>query len=160
MLINHGTIKIEAFESLQDLNAFRFNLYNKYLIIDSGIGSDVNAIYKRIGLAINKIDKKPKDAKVELRNMATAIDNVWNNVSPELLCFCAFIKKIDGRIITNKDLTETSILQINKQVIDSGLPMGKVWGFLEYVKKKFTMNSKRSSQRGRERATMREHTGT
>lgn len=136
MEIKHNGLNLVMYDSLQDLNSFRFHVYTFYSIIDSGIGADTNAIYRRIALTIDKIDKDPSGAKQELRNMATAIQNIEENISPEMMCFCAYIKSINGKPVTNDDLDQKGLELLRKRLDQKYLPVGKIWDFLDFVKKK------------------------
>ena len=68
ILFNNRTI--EVYDSIEELPIVNFQKYNKYLLIDSGIGSDVDSIDEHI-VKIAKLIKKEDSQKAmqELLNM-------------------------------------------------------------------------------------------
>lgn len=136
MEIKYGHTIISLYDSLQDLSAFRFHVYTMNLLIDADIGGDTSAIMRRLATILQKIDVDPEGAKQEVLNMSTAISNIENNISPEMRCFCAFIKSINGKAITEGDLNESGIDEIIELIRIKKVPMGVIWDALEFIKKK------------------------
>ncbi|MGL5979408.1 MAG: hypothetical protein ACRCZY_00735, partial [Phocaeicola sp.] len=55
--------KVEIYDSIDELPIRNFHKYNKYLLVDSGVGSDLNDINTKISLIQNYIEKDLYKAK-------------------------------------------------------------------------------------------------
>lgn len=105
---------IRVYDSIDEMPIVNFQKYNKYLLIDSGIGSDANDIDAHI-VNIAKYIKAndSKNALQELQNMRQNIYMVNSGISPKYLAFAALIHDIDGKIVT--DLSDDNL----KAIIDN-----------------------------------------
>ena len=65
--------KLEIFDSIDELNIRRFQKYNKYMLIDSGVGSDLQDIIDHIEKAKIYIKSNPNLAYIELDNLKQAM---------------------------------------------------------------------------------------
>ncbi len=101
---NQHTVIID--DSIEDLPITRFNLYNLNLMKDAGIGSDLQDFDKRVYRVLELMKTDYAKGAKELINMQQAVHFVMKNVSPKMLAFVALIRKIDGREITDTDLSE------------------------------------------------------
>ena len=105
--------KIKLYDSIDEMPIINFQKYNKCVLIDSGLGSDVDSVDSHIvniAKYINKGDKK--NAMQELQNMRQNMHMVVSNVSPKNLAFAALIHSIDGK--EQKDLSDAHL----KEIID------------------------------------------
>jgi hypothetical protein len=123
---------VRIFDSIDELPITRFHKYNKYLLIDSRIGSDLNDVLARIDRAIRYIGSNKELAVVELENMKQAMFLINETICPRHLAFAALVDSIDGKRIT--DLSDESM----QGVVDT---LGKtktnfIDRFIETVKKK------------------------
>ncbi|MCL5459663.1 hypothetical protein M3M33_13595, partial [Loigolactobacillus coryniformis] len=64
---------VELFDSIDELPVMRFHKYNKMLLIDSGIGSDLADVDNHIERAIRFCRTKPDLAAAELDNLRQSI---------------------------------------------------------------------------------------
>lgn len=131
VVINNKVLKL--YDSIDEMPIVNFQKYNKYLLIDSGIGSDADDIDKHI-VKIAKFIKASdtKKALQELQNMRQNIYMINNSVSPKYLAFAALIYSINGREVTDlSDENLKSILSDLKNVKHSWLI-----SLLEKLKKK------------------------
>ncbi|MEG0579286.1 MAG: hypothetical protein RR490_05165 [Niameybacter sp.] len=115
-IINGHILKI--YDSIDELPIQNFQKYNKLLLIDSGIGSDIDSIDAHM-LTLGKYIRSNELNKAiqELQNMRQNMFMVVENISPRYMAFAALIAEIDGRKVT--DLSEDnlkSILELLKQV--------------------------------------------
>lgn len=124
--------EVRIFDSIDELPIVRFHKYNKYLLIDSGIGSDLNDVLSRIDRAIRYIGNNKELAVVELENMKQAMYLINETICPRHLAFAALVESIDGKKIT--DLSDESM----QGVIDklSKAKVNFIDRFIETVKKK------------------------
>lgn len=92
---------VEIYDAIEELPIRRFHKYNKYLLVDSGVGSDLNDINTKIEMIQHYIDKDPHKAKIELENMRQAMYLISQGVHVRHLAFMALVKSIDGKEITD-----------------------------------------------------------
>lgn len=133
ILINKKIVRV--YDSIDEMPIVNFQKYNKYLLIDSGIGSDADDIDAHI-VKIAKYIKSNNNRKAlqELQNMRQNIYMVNSEISPKYLAFAALIHSVDGKEVN--DLSDDGLkklLQGLKEVKHS-----KVIDFLLWLKKKVT----------------------
>ena len=133
LLINKKIVRV--YDSIDEMPIVNFQKYNKYLLIDSGIGSDADDIDAHI-VKIAKYIKSNNNKKAlqELQNMRQNIYMVNSEISPKYLAFAALIHSVDGKEVN--DLSDDGLkklLQDLKEVKHS-----KVVDFLLWLKKKVT----------------------
>lgn len=133
LIINKKIIRV--YDSIDEMPIVNFQKYNKYLLIDSGIGSDTDDIDAHI-VKIAKYIKSNNSGKAlqELQNMRQNIYMVNSEISPKYLAFAALIHSVDGKEVN--DLSDDGLkklLQGLKEVKHS-----KVIDFLMWLKKKVT----------------------
>ena len=112
-----------------------FQKYNKYLLIDSGIGSDADDIDAHITRIARFIkSNNAKKALQELQNMRQNMYMVNNEISPRYLAFAALIHSIDGKEINDlsDDGLKNTLAELKK------IKHSKIIDFLTWLKKKVT----------------------
>ena len=124
--------KVEIFDSIDELNIRRFQKYNKYMLIDSGVGSDLQDIIDHIEKAKIYIKANPQLAYVELENMKQAMYLATEEISPKYMAFAVLVNKIDD--VPADDLTDAGL----KRVLDALSDVKKTWidRVIDLVKKK------------------------
>lgn len=109
--------RLELYDSIDEMPIINFQKFNKYLLIDSGIGSDVEDIDRHILKIAKLIKADPTKAMQELQNMRQNIYMVASEISPKHLAFTALIHSIDGkRVFDYSDENLKSILSGLQQV--------------------------------------------
>lgn len=128
--INKHTVEI--YDSIDELPINRFQRYNKYLLIDSGVGSDLQDVLDHIDRAKIYIKSNPSMAITELDNMKQAVYLVSEQISPKYMAFAVLVSNIDGQPMD--DLTDAGL----QRVLDILKEAKKSWidGILHSVKKK------------------------
>lgn len=94
--IKLGKHDIEIYDSIDQLPVIRFHKYNKMLLIDSGVGSDLSDVDNHIERAMRFCKSKPDMAIAELENLRQNIYLIQSGVSPKHLAFCVLVVSIDG----------------------------------------------------------------
>lgn len=124
---------IEMYDSIDDLPIARFHKYNKMLLVDAGIGSDIADFDRHIEKAIiyNRTNK-PEELAKELENMRQNVYFVQSNISPRFMAFAVLIKSINGRAFY--DLSDDGLQAVLAEIADA--PNKQVTALLEAVKKK------------------------
>lgn len=114
------TVKINKkviclYDSIDELPILNFQKYNKYLLIDSGIGSTVDDIDTHI-LKIARFIKEDnkKKAILELQNMRQNMYMINSEISPKYLAFACLVHSIDGKI--NEDLSDEGLKGILEKI--------------------------------------------
>lgn len=114
--INIGKHNVEIYDAIEELPMLRFHKYNKMLLIDAGIGSDLADFDRHIEKAmIYARSKTPELTAVELDNLRQNVYFIQNNLSPRHLAFAVLVTKIDGEEITDisDDALQKTIERLN-----------------------------------------------
>lgn len=126
-------MNVELYDSIEDLPIMRFHKYNKMLLVDAGVGSDLSDFDRHIEKVIRYLNSPtPNMATVELENMRQNIYFIQSEVSPRHLAFAVLVKSINGK--PRNDLSDDGLQQtmsLFKDVADS-----EITARLEAVKKK------------------------
>lgn len=128
-----GTILVN--ESIKELPISRYTDFNKYIIQDTGIGSDVHAIMKHFALldsflAAGKID----DARRERLNLHFNFVVAINKINITHISFAVLIKSINGQAID--DYSERGLERVCQTIGEIGVGRQELEGILSDVKKK------------------------
>lgn len=123
---------VELFDSIDELPVMRFHKYNKMLLIDSGIGSDLADVDNHIERAIRFCRTKPDLAAAELDNLRQSIYFIQTDLSPKHLAFCVLVKSVDGKPCN--DLSDDALQNLLKLFADA--PHVELTAQIEAVKKK------------------------
>ncbi len=129
--INNKVILV--YDNVDDMPIINFQKYNKYLLIDSGIGSDVDDIDSHI-VKIAKYIKADdrKKALAELQNMRQNMYMVNCEISPKYMAFAALIHSVDGKEVT--DLSDDGLKNLLQDIKE--IKHSVVAEFLQWLKKK------------------------
>ena len=131
IILNKKVIKL--YDSIDEMPIINFQKYNKYLLIDSGVGSDVddlNSHIVKVAQAIKAGDNKK--ALLELQNMQQNIAMVNSEISPRYLAFAALIHSIDGKELV--DLSDEGLRETLNNIKE--IRHSKLVDFLVWLKKK------------------------
>lgn len=128
-----GKHTVELYDAIEELPMQRFHKYNKMLLIDAGIGSDLADFDRHIEkAAIYARSKTPELAAVELDNMRQNIYFIQTALSPRHLAFAVLIKSIDGKDCN--DLSDDGLQKVVDMFAD--VPIKDVTAEFMAVKKK------------------------
>ena len=131
LIINKKTVKV--YDSIDEMPIVNFQKYNKYLLIDSGIGSDADDIDAHITRVAKFIKaNNSKKALQELQNMRQNMYMVNNEISPKYLAFAALIQSVDGKEIS--DLSDDSLKNTLNDI--KVIKHSTIVDFLVWLKKK------------------------
>lgn len=128
-----GKHTVEYYDTIDELPIIRFHRYQKFLLIDAGIGSDINSFDQRIEKTRHfLIAGKPEKARQELENLRQCVYMIQTGLNPQHLAFAALVTKLDGKDCT--DLSEDALKNLTKVLED--VPVKEVAARLDAVKKK------------------------
>lgn len=109
-----GTHDVETYDDIESLPVTRFHRYNKMLLVDAGIGSDIADFDRHMEKAARYLRAgDTENAARELDNMRQNVYMVIHGLSPRHLAFAALVKSIDGEArddLSDEGLRETSAL--------------------------------------------------
>ena len=109
---------VEYYDSIEDLPIVRFHKYNKMLLIDAGLGSDLTDFDAHIEKAVAFIQSGDKDnATNELNNLRKAVYFIQNGLSPKYLAFAALVSKVDGN--ETNDLSDDGLRSVVDTLADT-----------------------------------------
>ena len=132
--------KVLLYDSIEELPITRFHKYNKMILVDAGIGSDLaglDRLIERVARYVKKNDLK--NAEAELENMRQNVYFIQNNISPRYLAFAALVKSVDG--VSCDDLSDDGLQKIVNMLSDENHK--EVTDHLDSVKKKNRFRAKR-----------------
>ena len=126
---------IKLYDSIDEMPIENFQRYNKYVIIDAGLGSDIDSVDEHIvqvAKLINAGDKKK--AMQELQNMRQNLHMIVSSISPKYMAFAALIYSIDEKKIENQ--SDTSLQELLSDLKE--LEHGSILNILYELKKKLS----------------------
>ena len=135
-MLKLGKHTVEFFESIDSLPFNRFNSFNKFVMLDAELGSDVIAFDTKIFQFLGK--EMIKEATGELYNLRNTYHNVMTENNVRGLAFACLIRKIDGEKVD--DYSIDNLRTILDKLSSWGLEIGHVRETTDTIKK----NSKRN----------------
>ena len=128
-----GKLSLEIYDSIEDLPIERFNKFNKYMLVDSGIGSDAGSVIGNITKAVQYIRAKDdKSATETLINTIQGINMISEGINFSHLSFAVLVKSIDG--VDRSDITDDGVLETSRLL--GGINVKVLDGLLESAQKK------------------------
>lgn len=124
---------VVLYDSIDELPMLRFHKYNKMLLVDAGVGSDLSDFDRHIEKVIRYLNSPTLNmATVELENMRQNVYFIQSEISPRYLSFAVLVKSIDGNPCN--DLSDDGLQKIVDLFAD--VPNAELTAHLEAVKKK------------------------
>ena len=124
--------KLEFYDTIDKFPLERFNAFNKYVMLDTELGSTVQDFDKTVIRIAEFMNKEMKEeANRELQNLRFVLNNVLSGNNTKGLAYACTIKKIDGVLLD--DFSEDNLKRILKEL---DLTVGEVEEHNSEVKKK------------------------
>lgn len=128
-----GTHDVEMYDAIDELPIVRFHKYQKFLLIDSGIGGTMADFDKRIEKMRRYCMLKDTDnAQKEMENLRQCVYMMQNGIQPQHLSFATLVTSVDG--VRCDDITDDGLQKTLALLADA--PNGNVADQLDSVKKK------------------------
>lgn len=125
---------VEIYDTIEDLPIKRFHKYNKLLLIDSGIGTDLADVDRHISRAQLFIKKNDVESAVtEMENLRQNIYFVQSEISPRFMAFAVLVKSVDGQQFD--DISDDGLKKIVENVFGD-MSKKDLTASFEEVKKK------------------------
>lgn len=126
------------FKSINELPIKRFQLTQKYSLIDSGVGSTLNDVLRHFSRLDQFIEVKDYDSIVaERENLLMNYQFLMTEEYIKSYVFASLIKSIDG---VNVDITDDNIDEYVQMLEDSDLTISQVEHITESQKKSLMSN--------------------
>lgn len=128
-----GKHTVEMYDTIEDLPIVRFHKYQKLLLIDAGIGADINAFDQRIEKTRRFLmDGKTDKAQQELENLRQSVFLIQSGINPKHRAFAALVAKLDG--VECGDVSDDGLAKLTEMLNDA--PESELTAQLDAVKKK------------------------
>lgn len=128
-----GKHTVEMYDAIDELPIVRFHKYQKFLLVDAGIGSDIAAFDQRIEKTRRFLMAgKTEQAQKELENLRQSVFLIQNGINPQHRAFAVLVTKIDGRECN--DISDDALAGITETLHDA--PAKELTAQLDAVKKK------------------------
>lgn len=125
--------KVTIYDSIDELPMVRFHKYSKMLLVDAGVGSDINDFDAHIERAVRYIRKgDTENGAKELENLRQNVYLILQEQSVKDLSFACLVKEIDGK--ERDDLSEDGLADVLRTL--GGVPRREMADSLESAKKK------------------------
>lgn len=125
--IRIGKHKVTFYDAIAELPITRFHVYNKMLLVDSGVGSDITDFDSHIERVIAFLQKKDNESAIkEMQNLRQNIYLIQQALSPKHMAFAALIADIDGKPcdnISDEGLKETLAKIANEKITEIDKPL-------------------------------------
>ena len=128
-----GKHTVEFYDTIEELPIVRFHKYQKLLLVDAGVGSDISSFDQRLLKAREFIGAgKAEQAQRELENLRQCVYMIQTELSPKHRAFAVLVTKLDGKECN--DIGDDALVAITATLND--VPEEELTAQLEAVKKK------------------------
>ena len=149
-----GEHSVVMFDSIEELPIVRFQKYNKMLMLDAGLGSDLTALDAHLARVGEFIKAGETDnAAREIDNLRQTLFNVQNGLTPHFMSLIPLMAEVDGEPLT--DLSDENIQAVYDRLKD--VTMKAYEGAASEVKKKIEAELKAYFNQGGESAASKEY---
>ena len=149
-----GTHRVVMYDSIEELPIVRFQKYNKMLLLDAGLGSDVAVLDAKLA-RVSEFMKAGdmQNAVAEIDNLRQTLFNVQNGLTPHFMSLIPLMAEVDGEPLT--DLSDENIQAVYDRLKD--VTMKAYEGAASEVKKKIESELKAYFNQGVESVTSKEY---
>ena len=141
--IDTGKHVIKLYDSVDELPIGAYQRYNKFLLIDAGIGSSIDDFDAHIVKLAKLIGNNEREkAAQELQNMRQNLYMINANISPKYMAFAALVYSIDGQKI--EAVSDDDYGELLAKIQE--MPHSLLTKTLDRHKKKLQTSSKPTSQ--------------
>ena len=128
-----GKHRVEMHDDISQLPVKRYHVFNRMLLVDAGIGSDISDFDRHLERIMAYTRKEQRENLLaEVKNLRQSVYFVLNGINPKLMAFACLVTKIDGTAYD--DLTDEGLRKVVAVLND--VPIADVTASSEAVKKK------------------------
>jgi hypothetical protein len=133
--VNFRQMKLKLYNGIDEMPMQRYMMFQKYALIDSGVGSSLQDFDTHITTALGyiQLDDKQKAAQ-ELQNLRQNIVFIIDKISPKHYSFIALIHSINGKEIGY--LSDDSLMEIHQRLLKASAKEEEVDDRINDFKKK------------------------
>lgn len=125
--------EVVLYDAPEDMPIVRFHKFSKYMLIESGVGSDMAAMDRHIAKLIALNTKGNRDElDTELRNMRQCMAMMYEGFDGKSLALASLVKSVDGK--ARDDISEEGLRETAKMF--SEVSIGRLTEWLLGIKKK------------------------
>lgn len=107
-----GGHEVVIYDNIEDLPIRRFQKFNKMMLIDSGIGSDLTDYSRHIQrLMVYNTKGDREKIQIELQNLQQNLQFITSELSPRFMAFACLVQSIDGKPQTIDDDNLKTIIE-------------------------------------------------
>ncbi len=129
--------KVVLYDSIKEISAERDHEMERLFLLDSGVGSTMNSVYKHHSLINQNLSNgKVQEAIEEQRNLMNNYYMIIKGLDVNSFCIIPMIKSINGEEVN--DFSENNLKTTIKFLSDNGLTKSMILSEINQVKKKFT----------------------
>lgn len=131
--IKLGQHKVVMYNAIDELPMVRFHKYNKMLLVDAGLGSDLSAVDAHIERVVRyiKADRR-QEAAQEMENLRQNIYLTMQQLTPRNLAFAVLVKELDSKPCD--DISDEGLQKVVDALMD--VPVKEMTAEMDAVKKK------------------------
>jgi hypothetical protein len=127
--------KLKLYKSAEELPVLRYSRFQKYQIIESGIGSNIEAVSNHFAKVFEFFaHSMHEEAFNETKNMFYNFNNLLEGNNIQSMSFACLVHSIDGVPFT--DVTESGLEELLVKLDTIGVSQEYCTGYVEEVKKK------------------------
>ena len=113
-----GKHTVEFYDSIDEMPIVRYYKYQKYLLVDSGVGSDLSDFDTHIEKVMRYATSKDIDSTIkEMNNMRQNVYMIQQELSPKYLAFSSLVARLDGKTIGDTDEDIKAVYDALKSVL-------------------------------------------
>lgn len=111
--------KFEFYDTIDELPISRFHKYSKYILVESGIGSDIGAIDAHISKILRYMGVDIKKAHQELLNLRQCLYMISTGIDTKYRGFLYLTHKVDGVIW--EDFSDSGVDALYEMIIEESV---------------------------------------
>ena len=112
-----GKHTVKMYDTIDELPIVRFHKYQKYILVDSGIGGDLQAFDSRLEKTRRFIQENKTDqAMKELQNLRQGFYFIQTGLMPKHRAFAALVTEVDGKEYELSDANIEKIVEVLSDV--------------------------------------------
>lgn len=134
-----GEHTLSLYNAAEELPIKRYSKFQKYMLIETGVGSDLESIGKHFSKLFAFLGQKlVPESFQETKNLYYNFFMLLEEINIPGIAFTCLVHSIDGKEIN--DLSEDNLKQATEQLSLLGVTQATVQEWNDLVKKKFIMN--------------------
>lgn len=128
-----GRHRLELYDGIDEMPIGRFHRFNRNLMVDAGIGSDLQAVDGHIAKTVAFLKAgKTESAVKEMENLRQSIALVHEGMSPAFSAFACLVASVDGE--STEGWSESELDALSERL--KGMSVGRLRTETGEVKKK------------------------